>query len=238
MDGWCLREMDCATSTNLVAGRLPVWNAVRARTQTAGRGRFQRTWVSDEGGLWLSAVVPMGEGAEWGALPLAIGLAVCRALKDLGVNGLRMRWPNDILVEKRKLAGILADRFARGSAVAGIGVNVFNQPEAADQSLSQQTARLADLIPHPPELTDLAKLILRQLRIVVERMRDEGLGALHGEINQLWGDPREVELDLDGVVRHGQFGGVDPEGRLVLLDGSSGSFTFESHQVRHLKELT
>jgi BirA family biotin operon repressor/biotin-[acetyl-CoA-carboxylase] ligase len=235
--GWKLLEIDVATSTNLVAARLPVWNAVCARTQTAGRGRFQRSWVSDEGGLWLSAVVPMGEGPGWRALPLAVGLAATQALKEIGVKDLRMRWPNDLLVGKRKLAGILVDQFSPGLAVAGIGVNVTNRPEAADQSLKEQTARLADLIPNPPGLTDLAMMILGRLRVAVERMREGGLAALHGEINLLWGEPREVELDLDGVVRRGVFGGIDPEGKLKLLDGSSGSSSFEPHQVRHLKEI-
>src|SRR5205823_2777630 len=74
LGGWTLLKYDVVTSTNLVAASLPPWTAVCASTQTHGRGRFQRKWVSDEGGLWLSAVVPVSSGSSSAkALPLAIG---------------------------------------------------------------------------------------------------------------------------------------------------------------------
>jgi biotin-(acetyl-CoA carboxylase) ligase len=59
-----------------------------------------------------------------------------------------MRWPNDVLVNDRKLAGLLIDHFAPGLAVIGIGINVRNQPEALDPGLKNQTARLVDLLPN------------------------------------------------------------------------------------------
>ena len=237
VDGWSVHAMGEVASTNWVAAKLPQWSAVTARRQTAGRGRFQRSWISDEGGLWLSAVVPIEEGSSCRALPLAIGLAVSNALRELGVLGLRMRWPNDLLVNNRKLAGLLIDQFEPGLAVAGIGVNVLNRPEESDPSLKDQTARLADLVPSPPSLPDLTGSILRHLRCVMEQMQGGGFGVLCSEINGLWGPPRQVELDLDGVICSGLFGGIDAEGNLILWDEFGGSSTFGSHQVRHLKEL-
>ena len=62
-DGWHLHELPLTSSTNLAAAHLSPWEAVRADRQTAGRGRFQRGWISDEGGLWLSAVIPTGPDA-------------------------------------------------------------------------------------------------------------------------------------------------------------------------------
>lgn len=236
VEGWTVHAAQEVGSTNMVAAKLPPWNAVCARRQTAGRGRFQRTWISDEGGLWLSAVVPIGEGSGWRALPLGVGLAVSDALGVLGVRNLRMRWPNDLLVDNRKLAGLLLDQFEPGTVVAGIGVNVYNQPEQCDPALKDQTARLADLVGASPALPELASLILCHLRRVVEQMNAGGFGALIPEVNRLWGTPRKVELDLDGVIRRGIFGGVDSEGNLILLDELGGSSTFGSHQVRHLKE--
>jgi BirA family biotin operon repressor/biotin-[acetyl-CoA-carboxylase] ligase len=147
-DAWTLHEYSVVTSTNLVAANLPSWTAVRADTQTNGRGRFQRPWVSDLGGLWLSAVVPTERNTiKQSALPLAAGLAVCDSLHELGVSRLRMRWPNDVLVDDRKLAGLLIDNFTPGVAVIGIGINVRNQPEALDPTLKNQTTRLIDLLP-------------------------------------------------------------------------------------------
>lgn len=147
VDGWALHEFQEVTSTNLVAAGLTPWSAVRADSQTAGRGRFQRAWVSDRGGLWLSAVLPLEGLADGHALPLAVGLAVCDVLDAAGVRGLRMRWPNDILVENRKLAGLLIDQFRPGFAVAGIGINVSNDPAATDPTLAGKVITLRDLLP-------------------------------------------------------------------------------------------
>lgn len=235
-ENWTLYEYETVTSTNLVAARLPAWSAVRADLQTAGRGRFQRSWVSDRGGLWLSAVLPSGATPGWRALPLVVGLAVCRALQGLGVNRLRMRWPNDVLVADRKLAGLLLDQFFPGSVVAGIGINVRNNPAAADPALAGRVVTLAELIPQPPNLRALTRAVLTELRRVVEPMQDSGLSLLLPEINRLWGESREVELDLDGPLRRGRFAGVDEQGRLLLGTGP-GAEAFFPHEVRHLTEL-
>jgi BirA family transcriptional regulator, biotin operon repressor / biotin---[acetyl-CoA-carboxylase] ligase len=235
---WSLYEFPVVTSTNLVARNLPAWSAVRADTQTAGRGRFQRAWVSDQGGLWLSAVVPAGaDKTSQRALPLLAGLSVSRVLSELGVSKVRLRWPNDVLVGDRKLAGLLIDQFIPGRAVIGLGVNVRNRPEVWDPGLANRTTRLVDLAPTTPTLTDLTGQVLRHLRQTLIDLDREGGPALLARVNLLWGPPRAVELDLDGTIRRGQFRGVDPEGRLRLEDKSGSMIFYEAHQVRHLAEI-
>lgn len=239
VDGWTVLEYESVSSSNVVAAALPVWHAVRADIQTQGRGRFQRSWVSDRGGLWLSAVVPAGSTPEWKTLPLATGLAVCDALAGLGVNELRMRWPNDVLVRNRKLAGLLLDQFAPGRVVAGIGINVQNHPEASDQRLSGQTCRLAELLRTTPDLRELTSRVLWNLRRVIEVLAtgSSGLDALLPRINQLWAGNRRVELDLDGRLEQGHFSGVDRAGRLGLADDHGATTFYDASQVRHLTEI-
>lgn len=237
-DGWNLLELPVTASTNLVAATLPAWTAVRAERQSAGRGRFQRGWVSDDGGLWLSAVIPTGaEASRWRALPLAVGLAVCEALEEFGLKNFRLRWPNDVLVNDRKLAGLLIDQFVPGLAVAGIGINVFNHPEAHDPQLRDQTVRLADLVHPVPEIRSLTHSVLRRLRGIVRQVETEGFPALLPRVNQLWGRPRRVELDLDGRLRCGMFAGVGNAGELWLIDDAGHRSAYHAHQVRHLKEI-
>jgi BirA family transcriptional regulator, biotin operon repressor / biotin---[acetyl-CoA-carboxylase] ligase len=234
-DGWRLHEITVTASTNIAAAKLPAWEAVRADRQTAGRGRFQRGWVSDEGGLWLSAVIPSGPNAP--ALPLSVGLAVCDALRSIGLKQFRVRWPNDVLVKNRKLAGLLIDQFVPGLAVAGIGINVFNHPETHDPGLKNQTARLADLIADPPDLRHLAQIILSNLRSIVGQIQAHEFTSLLPRINQLWDGPRQVELDLDGDLRNGTFTGVGEGGELLLLNDSGNTAAYHAYQVRHLKEI-
>jgi BirA family biotin operon repressor/biotin-[acetyl-CoA-carboxylase] ligase len=237
-DGWRVHELAVASSTNLLAAKLSAWEAVRADRQTAGRGRFERGWVSDQGGLWLSAVVPTGpNAAETRALPLAVGLAVCDALQSIGLQQFRLRWPNDVLVEDRKLAGLLLDQFVPGLAVAGIGINVFNHPEIHDPALKNQSARLADLLAAPPDLRRLTQIVVGHLRRIVEQMQARGFTSLLPRINQLWGGPRRVQLDLDGELHQGTFAGVGQEGELALLSESGHKTTYQAHQVRRMQEI-
>lgn len=236
--GWTLLEFSAVDSTNFVAAKLAAWHAVRADTQTAGRGRFQRTWVSDAGGLWLSAVVPIGVDRDrWSALPLVAGLAVIQSLQGLGLASARLRWPNDIMVNERKLAGLLVDTFTPQLAVIGIGVNLTNHPDAHDAALKETCTRLADLVPQPPSLATLTHAILASLKSALGVLTNEGFGPLRPRLNELWGGSRRVTIDLDGVGRCGWFSGIDDRGRLLLQDDTLGLSAFEPHQVRLLREL-
>lgn len=239
LGGWILSEFNAVNSTNFVAGKLDVWNAVRADTQTAGRGRFQRSWISDAGGLWLSAVVPTGPDRErWQALPLVAGLVLIESLGKFGVPSARLRWPNDIMINGRKLAGLLVDNFEPQRTVVGFGVNVTNHPDTHDAALRGAIIRLADLVPQPPSLATLTESILVALRSVIESMATAGFGALRSRVNKLWGGTRRVTVDLDGVERSGLFTGVDDQGRLLLQDDALQITSLEPHQVRLLRELS
>lgn len=135
-------------STNDLAARLadagaPEGTVVASDAQTSGRGRLGRTWHSPEGaGLYVSVVVrpdgvrevepgPPGAAppaALPSALTLAAGVALCQAVRDTTGLAAEIKWPNDLVVRRRKLAGILAEASSRGGAVesviVGFGVNV------------------------------------------------------------------------------------------------------------------
>ncbi len=124
-----------ATSTNDVVKERALAGAaeglvVVADRQTCGRGRRGRTWISAPGqGLYFSALLRPGwpaADAPW--LGVLAGLAAWQAVRDLGVTQATMKWPNDVLVEGRKLGGVLVEpRIAAGRvefAVLGIGINV------------------------------------------------------------------------------------------------------------------
>lgn len=236
---WVLHEHAEVTSTNLIAANLPAWHAVRADTQTAGRGRFQRQWVSDVGGLWLSAVVPVETNSPARRMfPLATGVAVSDALRATGVKHIRLRWPNDILVGNRKLAGLLIDQFRPGLAVVGIGINVRNQPEIRDRSLDGHVVRLADLVAVVPSLPDLGRRVLVSLQAVWLEVQNCGPETLLPRVNALWDLPRVVELDLDGTLVTGGFAGVDAGGRLQLSRADGETKFYEPHEVRRLRDIT
>ena len=238
--GWMLDVLDDVPSTNPVAGRLPAWHAVRAETQTAGRGRTGRHWVSDAGGLWLSAVLPCpGSRSRWNILPLAAGYAVLTALTEFGVTDLRLRWPNDLMTGRRKLAGLLVERFTDTTAVVGLGLNIFNHPAAADPSLTTPTARLADLVPGDYTVDDVAGHVLRALTRTHTALLADGFGPIAAALNRTWSEPRLVAVTLNGDRPSftGHFQGIDDAGRLRLVTDGDGVRLYDATEVSLLREL-
>lgn len=239
-EGWTVHLANALDSTNSVARHLPAWNAVRARQQTAGRGRTGRAWVSDEGGLWISAVLPCpGDRAKWAILPLAAGWAIIGALEELGAGGLRLRWPNDIMAGPRKLAGLLVERYQPDTAVVGLGINVFNSPESTDASLAGATVRLADLVTAPCTLDDAARLVLRSIGHAHALIRDGRFREIAAALNAHWSRPRAVSVTLTerGQSFTGTFHGIDEVGRLQLITDRFGSRSYDAAQISLLREL-
>ena len=116
--------------------------AVVSRRQRYGRGQWQRHWISPAGGLWLSAAFCWPAAATGSAAPLTLALAVGLALEleQLGLAA-RIKWPNDLLLDGRKLAGMLARLRLKGGQVrwarAGIGLNGTNRAPAGAISLAE-----------------------------------------------------------------------------------------------------
>ncbi len=239
VDGWTLHEFAEVTSTNSLAAHLPPWTAVRAVVQTAGRGRTGRHWVSDEDGLWFSAVLPTtGDTAPWSLLPLAAGWATLSVVRSLGLPEARLRWPNDILVGRRKLAGILVDRFSPGAAVVGIGLNVSNHPEKTEPVLSGEVACLADLVPTPPSFAALIIRLLAALTREHSRLESGDAAGLCRDLDDAWCH-RKVQVTLAGGrgAIDGHMDGVDAAGALLMRDASGEVRVLPASRVELLREI-
>jgi BirA family transcriptional regulator, biotin operon repressor / biotin---[acetyl-CoA-carboxylase] ligase len=239
IDGWTVHEFAEVTSTNSLAAHLPAWTAVRATVQTAGRGRTGRSWVSDENGLWLSAVLPTpGDSARWSLLPLAAGWAALSVIRDIGLSNARLRWPNDIMVDRRKLAGILVDRFSADTAVVGIGLNVANRPDRVDSALSGETVRLADLVPETPDPASLLVHLLVAMTREHHRLESGDASGLCRDLGNAWLH-RHVRVTLAGGVGaiDGQLQGIDPTGALLLRDAGGDVHVLPAHRVNLLREI-
>src|SRR5437870_5147696 len=123
--------LDTTPSTNdlilarVRAGSAAVGEVIAARTQSRARGRRGRRWVAEAGGLWFTAAMPL-PGAHPGWAGLLAALAVCRALEEIGLRA-GVKWPNDVVAGRGKLAGVLVETVAgRDLAAVGIGLNVRN----------------------------------------------------------------------------------------------------------------
>lgn len=236
---WKILPLKETSSTNEVARHHSAWTAVLADSQSEGRGRHGRAWTSNAGGLWLSAVLPTpGDPERWRPLPLAVGLAVIRTLAKLGVTA-RMRWPNDIMVNDLKLAGLLLERYADDRVVAGIGINLTNSPAAENPELTRIATRLIDHTPSMPGRDEFLISLLNHLYEIHQEMQVGGVETLVSELNQMWGSlPRPVELDIQGEAIAGDFMGITETGDLILVDQTGKQSTHNAAYVAMLRETS
>ena len=238
VEGWTLHRTDRVPSTNSAAASFPAWHALQAVEQTAGRGRTGRAWVSNAGGLWLSAVVPCpGDRSHWAILPLAAGWAVLETLRELNVPGLHLRWPNDIMSGHRKLAGLLVDRVRNDTAIVGIGINVTNTPATVDHTLAHCSVSLADL-GSEWTLEQITKYVLRSLGRAHALISQNQFSVIVDALNVHWSQPRLVSIALHGHTQPftGLFTGIDYDGRLRMTT-DYGLYSYEASQVALLREL-
>lgn len=151
-----------------------------AGQQTSGRGRENRKWLSPKGGLWLSAILrPMIPPSKITILPFAAALAVCDSIKKTTQLNSKVRWPNDIVIEGRKVAGILIDISMEAEqinyAVIGIGVNVNVDSSAIYSHLESQirVASLSDELGHKISILGLTKEILERLEYYYMQLKKD-----------------------------------------------------------------
>lgn len=200
-----------------------VWIAERQRS---GRGRQGRVWLSAAGESLLFSVllriacpplrVPL--------LSLACGLAVRDAIARVVSNrAVKVKWPNDVLIDDRKVAGILVESALAGGkvdyVVVGIGVNVHTR-EFPDELRALATS-VANAAPSPPDRGELLADILARLDHEVEHVAHRGLGLLHGRLSTHDALRGRAVMSEDGTVS-GTAAGIDVDGRLLVArhDGS------------------
>lgn len=202
-----------------------------AEYQAQGRGRRGRDWVSPyAANLCFSLAWRFSAGvAALEGLSLAVGVALRRGLARVGVSGVQLKWPNDLLCDGRKLAGILieisGDAAGECRVVIGVGVNV-SMPAAQAEKVSQPFVDVASLAEKHPGRSTLLAVLVEELLETLDSFERDGFGALREEWQQA-NAHRDSRIrliigqdEVDGICR-----GVDESGALLLeSDGQVRSY--------------
>ncbi|GAA5525140.1 bifunctional ligase/repressor BirA [Microbulbifer aestuariivivens] len=204
--------------------------AILAEQQTAGRGRRGRAWLSPFGaGISLSVGWQFQGGVQLlEGLSLAVGVALARALERFDVPGVRLKWPNDVWCQGRKLAGVLlelsGDLTDRCAVVVGVGLNV-GLAEAAARGIDQPWIDLATVRPGVAR-NELAAAMLDELLTLLNDYPRAGFAAYRSSwerLDQFAG--QEVSLHTASTEWRGSNLGVDASGALLLdIDGEVRRF--------------
>jgi BirA family biotin operon repressor/biotin-[acetyl-CoA-carboxylase] ligase len=213
----------CESTQLLLDPSLPEGAIATAAHQTGGRGRLGRSWQDVPGrSLLVSVLLKPSAGRHPAELTLVGGLAVARAI---GPDA-RIKWPNDVLVDGRKVSGGLAD-LRDGAVILGIGVNVNQTAAELPPDTRTPAASLRTVRGSEQDVEGLLAGVLRELDEAYGVWRAAGLAALHGALAErdfLRG--REVAVDgLRGIAR-----GIGADGRLEL-DTPEGTAAVDSGEV-------
>ena len=233
---WRIFHKSETDSTNRDARAGRPGDVFTADYQTAGRGRLDHRWLSRPGAnLMMSAVVGV-EGldpAHVATLPLVAGLSVVEAVASLLGDAsppAALKWPNDVLVGGRKIAGILCER--NGDAVVvGIGVNVGEREFPSE--IAARATSFAALVRRAPTVAAVRDAVLARLAENAVRWRAEGFAALLpriASVDCLKG--REVSVlrtDADGAPARGLCGGIADDGSLLVA--SERVYAGEAHVI-------
>lgn len=209
----------------LAAGGEPVGLAVLADEQTAGRGRNGRRWESPAGNLFLSVLLrPEGDAGEAARASLLAGVALFEALAGFlpAPAALSLKWPNDLLLEGRKLAGILTESASHSDGklawlVIGFGANLVAAPAIPGRA----TACMRDATTTPPVAEAVAHAVLAELAHWLAVQSREGFAAIRAAWLQRAHPPgTPLLVNRAGGSLSGQFAGLAESGALLLATAS------------------
>jgi BirA family biotin operon repressor/biotin-[acetyl-CoA-carboxylase] ligase len=234
-------ELASCGSTNDEAARLARAGAkhgtlVIAERQTSGRGRDGRVWESPPGGLYLSAVLrPPMPIVDVPPMTLAIGIGLCEAVRTTGAPAV-LKWPNDLLVADRKLAGVLVEAQSQGNrleaVIVGIGINLTGElPDAVAETGITLAEAAGTTIDREP--------FLERMLALVERWVDRYVSVGIEPIIPAWQERMAVGLHaramIDGAPLTGCVAGLDADGALLLRDEAGKVHRVRSGDVEVLR---
>jgi BirA family biotin operon repressor/biotin-[acetyl-CoA-carboxylase] ligase len=219
-----------ADSTNERARELaeagaPSGTAVTADEQSAGRGRRGRAWSAPPGKALLCSFVlrPLDEGHS--LLPLAVPLAVCEAIEAVATVPCRVKWPNDVWIEERKVAGVLIEARPPEWAVLGIGVNVAIEPAEFPDDLRWPATSIGRGAGVAHTLDALAEALTRWAEA-----SPDAIVRAYTERDALRG--RRIAWEGGPGAGSGTAEGIDAEGNLAVVTDGGGSVKLGAGEVQ------
>jgi BirA family biotin operon repressor/biotin-[acetyl-CoA-carboxylase] ligase len=217
-----------ASSNSVLLQRIPLGapsgSVLAVELQTAGRGRMGRVWHSGLGdALTFSLLWRFEKGLnDLSGLSLAVGVAIIRALRGLGIDMAQLKWPNDVLASNGKLAGVLleaqGDMLGPSAVVIGVGMNYRMPTQNSAKVIAQPVSALDELCDELPSRNRLLANLLLALADVLDEFAQNGFGGLHAEWQQYHAhqDKPIVLQQMDGRTISGIACGVNERGEIVL----------------------
>jgi len=191
---------------------------VLTANQIAGRGRGAHSWWSQRGCLTVTFVAAAADNLKPHEIPLIAGLAVRQAAADItGRDDIRLKWPNDLVHDGRKLAGLLCERLSRADLI-GVGLNVNLDRSGIPRDLRDRIACLSDLAGRELDMTNVLIRVAAAMHAQLRRRAEHSFGAFVQDY-RLYDDLRGKHITVltdPATPLTGRCEGIDDSGRLLL----------------------
>ncbi len=223
-----LKILKTCSSTNDIAKNEAIKGSLEGSSylsylQTNGRGTNNNKWESLEGNLFLSSIFrPKKNKIKWHQLSLLIGYSVLHTLIDLGINrnSIELKWPNDVLINNRKISGVLLEAFDN-FIIVGIGLNILKTPK---NQTKWKTTKLNDHIKNKMSLEQISYKLLNKIFYNYYIWQDEGFFYFKNKINDnIKNRLKTINLTFNSFKKpiKGIFLGLGDDGCLQVKVGNS-----------------
>ncbi len=220
----------------LAEAGFPEGTLVIANQMTAGRGRMSRQWLAPPGGLWFTAILRPPPISQPHLVNLAAAIAVARSVKDLFGVDAKLKWPNDVIVDSRKLCGILSELHVSGGSfviLLGVGINVNNDiPDEIKHTATSLRSLLGHRVGRLPLLLSFIKFFDSDYTLIKKGYTDLIISSYQALCTTIG---RRVEVTTPTGSYIGVAVGVDSMGRLIVRTPSGAQILFSAGEVLHVE---
>ncbi len=231
-------------STNILArdmaGSVDEGTVVIAESQTGGRGRMGRKWISPEGGIWLSVVLkPRMQPLHAPRITLLAGVAVAKTIRNIGLPA-KIKWPNDVLINGKKVCGILTEIGAEMDSiqyvVVGVGIDANVDTETFPEEFRDSSTSLKNELGFDINRVEFVQKLLIELEALYLKFQKEGFTSIIEEWRMMsvtigqW-----VKITTQSRIIYGEAVGVDSDGALILETGEGRLEKIVAGNCEHLK---
>jgi len=210
---------------------------VLSEEMSSGRGRLGRSWTATPGGLWFTLVLTPPKPTNLQILSLGVGSSVAKALKELyGLNAV-VKWPNDVLVNEKKISGVLIEGKKKLSIAlfVGVGVNVNNE---IPEELKEKAVSIKEVLTRQVSRAPLLARILQEIEETYSKLLEEKTDEILREWRSLAGTlGKKVKVVTGEEVIEGVAVDVTSDGSLIVVDRAGIRRVIYSGDVTHLTQF-
>ena len=231
-------------STNIIAREIAdsgdEGTVVVAESQTGGRGRMGKKWISPEGGIWLSIILkPRIQPLYASRITLMAGVSVAKTIAGLGLPA-RIKWPNDVLINGKKVCGILTEIGAEVDMVdyivVGIGIDANVDTESFPEEFRETSTSLKKELGKDVNRAEFVQGLLLEFEVLYLKFQKEGFSSILHEWRNLSATIGEwVKITTQTRTIYGEAIGVDNEGALILETGEGQLEKIVAGNCEHLR---